>query len=118
MASKTGNGYFFGALRNFTQSWGQTKQQVFGCYLPSVCLMLHLVISAPADASTEDAAAHATGNGVASEVGRCHAHRQSLSCNMCCIFCLFLMYSDIIPLLVFIFPSEKWLFHPFPPLVC
>lgn len=38
---------------------------VLGCR----SLMLCLVYSAPADASTEDATAHATGNGVASEVG-------------------------------------------------
>lgn len=42
--------------------------------------MLCLVYSAPADASTEDAAAHATGNGVASEVGRSHT---PLRCRCC-----------------------------------
>ena len=50
--------------------------------------MLHLVNSAPADAATEDAAAHATGNGVASEVGLFHAHSRSLCCNMCFFYVL------------------------------
>lgn len=39
--------------------------------------MLHFIYSAPADASAEEAAAHATGNGVASEVGGLHACTQS-----------------------------------------
>lgn len=39
-----------------------------------LCLMFFF--SAPADASTDDAAAHATGNGVASEVCSLHAQFQ------------------------------------------
>lgn len=48
--------------------------------------MLHFIYSAPADASTEDGAAHATGNGVASEVGSVHAHSHSLCCDLCHAF--------------------------------
>lgn len=49
--------------------------------------MLHFICSAPADASTEDAAAaHATGNGVASEVRCLHAHSHSMCCDVCCAF--------------------------------
>lgn len=48
-------------------------------------LFVFFISSAPADASTEDAAAHATGNGVASEVRSSLAFRFShfiLSCGL------------------------------------
>lgn len=72
------------SLKREKALWIFESPCLFGIFVSYVCLSecLMFIFSAPADASTEDAAAHATGNGVASEVGRLHAHLHSMCCDM------------------------------------
>lgn len=78
-----------------------------------MCVFVVVVVySAPADAQTEDAAAHATGNGVASEVGPLHALVHRLGLKYGVIFAGFVSFyvftswlSDLISLMVLFLPS-------------